>query len=825
MSLEKVFFYDSATLAFNPLIDLSNSPFASLSSQAVIHWLEQETTPSQWGAFMHFYGATRLLLKGGGLQNEDSNFQQLRSENQKWNELTKNYLNGNLNAQEKLYFVRLLYYLGFYNNGIEICQNIVTLENDLEIKLWSLYLNVLGNSLQEPLRWSITPLIENIKDLQPHMSIQLQFHIYLLFAKFFIRRQRNAIEAKIWLEKTALLIQNSELMTSMNDFHLASLRLDKYKADLCLMYGDEKSAQKLWSSALQKIEKILIENGLTSSFQYLFKEIYRRIIDASLLHYFYKKNDALKAIELAQKAIQVDPFCSYAHLLAGEVNKGINIKDANHSYERAAFFGILERPYAKQMLAIYRYPSYNDSSSDKQSIDDKKDEKIPIELATLQNLAKTFSEYDCWELLKKNNTYNRFLPFFELKEPAIESPIFCEGPIVALEDFRRQKLPWFQTLYLQRAMVNNFREELFFAVSPHPYFSQVENEKAKSLEILQNRSEETKQLFATYQMIDKLPKLERILFCRLLGSLGFYHEALKSLPKVDRNNHWEIEDEYAFSTKIFFENIYFLGSPNFPYQDIEFAFGKMSSKIESLRMRLVLSMLASVYHGKEKNIAELKIWRDRGFEVLHQIQNIQEFDDFEKQLLTSRFYRAVCFLPFLTGDKDKLRKEIEICESYARNLTPGNKSKFQTLLYRENLFPMLETKARIFQYLGESEIALDSMEEIVFKVDPFDTKAWIQVGELREKNGDLEKALEAFQTAGNLGAPLGGLAWYRAGRASEKMEDLLWAKHCYMQSLQLCPKGLSPLKRLEAIAKIEGDCYLKSWCSINLEALKKHFKA
>jgi|GEM_PF-4102124 len=61
----------TATLAFQQIIDLSEFSLTNLSSQAVSHWLSQDRNPSQWSAFMHYYGATRTLLKAGGLHIED----------------------------------------------------------------------------------------------------------------------------------------------------------------------------------------------------------------------------------------------------------------------------------------------------------------------------------------------------------------------------------------------------------------------------------------------------------------------------------------------------------------------------------------------------------------------------------------------------------------------------------------------------------------------------------------------------------------------------------------------------------------------------------
>lgn len=120
-------------------------------------------------------------------------------------------------------------------------------------------------------------------------------------------------------------------------------------------------------------------------------------------------------------------------------------------------------------------------------------------------------------------------------------------------------------------------------------------------------------------------------------------------------------------------------------------------------------------------------------------------------------------------------------------------------------------------------MSLNLMEEIVNKVDAYDAKAWIQVGEAREKRRDFENALKAFQSAIDLGVPLGAIACFRAGRTSEKTGDLKKAKHYYIRSLKFCPKGLSPLKRLSVISKKLGDSYLKDWSKANLNSLRLHF--
>ena len=280
---------------------------------------------------------------------------------------------------------------------------------------------------------------------------------------------------------------------------------------------------------------------------------------------------------------------------------------------------------------------------------------------------------------------------------------------------------------------------------------------------------------------------------------------------MEKNSLWSFEDEYSFCTKLFFENIWDRSKLE---EDLEFAYNKLSNSSMSLRLRLNLTIISMVYYGQKSNICSLKYWRDRGFQALEKIQECKEFKRFEKELLTSRFYRASSYYPYLIGDHSLLISEAELCENYARNLTPA--SSREELLKMDNLYPMLESMSRIYFQVGEKNKALSLMEEIILKVDPYDSKAWLQVGDMKEKLGMVEKAKEAFQMAANLGTPLGGLIWFIMGRISEKTDDIEWAKYSYMRSLKFNPKGISPLKRLKVIS---NDSYINAWCDKSLKNL------
>ena len=136
---------------------------------------------------MHFYGPTRKLLKIGGLNLEDEDFLKINSSNEKWNLLITGYLNNNLDVRKQLYLIRILFYLGFYKQGLQLCEKIIAESFILEDKIWAKYLQELGNSVRAPNTWSPISFTQEIESLKTEISTFLFFHISLLFAKFFIR--------------------------------------------------------------------------------------------------------------------------------------------------------------------------------------------------------------------------------------------------------------------------------------------------------------------------------------------------------------------------------------------------------------------------------------------------------------------------------------------------------------------------------------------------------------------------------------------------------------------------------------------------------------
>ncbi|MFE9927692.1 hypothetical protein [Streptomyces sp. NPDC005533] len=364
---------------------------------------------------------------------------------------------------------------------------------------------------------------------------------------------------------------------------------------------------------------------------------------------------------------------------------------------------------------------------------------------------------------------------------------------MAWDAYTRKAEPWFESPYLQRSVISTFRPELA---------------KAAALSGLADASVQAdfdawiaapgspaKQRLA-HDLAD-LPDdpLEVALLARTVSYLGFQEEArhlLKDVPDLPGPDY-----AYARYTRVFIDYIIHLGRGD-SQGEFEALYLRISgTDPRYARTRLSLCILAIVASATQKQLPELSKWHGRGFAALQQYIALPEVDEFEAALMTSRYYRAAAFEPFLNGRIDDLRADIDRWLGIARELT-GHDDRTRTLA-KENMFPALESASRSEAALGNKVRSRELMEEIVTEIDPIDSKVWIQVGELRRKDGDERGALRAYLTAAQFQVPLGRIAWFSAGRCWERLGEPQQAVHCYKKSLELWPTGLAPAQRIAAI--------------------------
>lgn len=218
---------------------------------------------------------------------------------------------------------------------------------------------------------------------------------------------------------------------------------------------------------------------------------------------------------------------------------------------------------------------------------------------------------------------------------------------------------------------------------------------------------------------------------------------------------------------------------------------------------------AKVFVHKAKNrceIADLMTWSSRLEKVL--ALTIAGADEFTAGLFTSRFYRGLGFLPQRAGDKNEMKRTMDLAESHARNIKPGTPA--QHLLYRENLHAVMESRTKEALWLGDKDEALSRSLKVI-EVDPYDSKAWAELGEIHYLRLELKEASEAYSTAAMLGPPASAVGRYMAGLCFGRLGQDMLAALFLKDTLECDPLGISPRRRISELPNFAVLDALKSW--------------
>jgi tetratricopeptide (TPR) repeat protein len=252
---------------------------------------------------------------------------------------------------------------------------------------------------------------------------------------------------------------------------------------------------------------------------------------------------------------------------------------------------------------------------------------------------------------------------------------------------------------------------------------------------------------------------------------------------------------YALASWIFAEQMLTTGHQ----VDLEPAFRTLYAQLGDdpryLRMKVVASINATVNAARLRQVDTMRWWRAEGEHTLAAYRALPEVDEFSGLLMTSRWYRSMGFLPFVTGDRELLRADLDQWLGIATELL-GASDTHSAIIAADNYFPAVETAVRTHSYLGEHDEALRMVERLATEIDPVDAKTWLELGELRYKAGDVTGARDAYLRAAHLEFPYGRLSWFNAGQCHEELGEFEDAVECYRRSLEHWPTGVSPLRRI-----------------------------
>jgi len=205
-------------------------------------------------------------------------------------------------------------------------------------------------------------------------------------------------------------------------------------------------------------------------------------------------------------------------------------------------------------------------------------------------------------------------------------------------------------------------------------------------------------------------------------------------------------------------------------------------------------------------LAELDAWAARAERALASATG--RLGDFDRHLLTSRFYRALGFLPQRRGDQAEVVRVMDLAEHHALAMQPATLA--QELLYLENLHPLMESRTKEALWLGDRELALSRSRKVV-ELDPYDSKAWIELGEVHMRRNDWAAAAEAYVVAGMLGPPASAIGRHMAGVCFRELGQDLLAAFFFKDALEIDPLGISPRDKIGELPDAAVLGALKEW--------------
>jgi tetratricopeptide (TPR) repeat protein len=210
-------------------------------------------------------------------------------------------------------------------------------------------------------------------------------------------------------------------------------------------------------------------------------------------------------------------------------------------------------------------------------------------------------------------------------------------------------------------------------------------------------------------------------------------------------------------------------------------------------------------------LTELDDWSKRLEIAFAAVENGE--NGFTAQLFKSRFYRGMGFLPQHAGDRKALVKTMDIAEQHARDLTPT--SAAEEILQRENLHAVLESRTKEAVWLDDLDLAASRATELT-RVDPYDSKAWAELGQVHYLQENWHRAAEEYVVAAMLGPPASSVGRYMAGVCFRKLGLDILAAFLFKETLEIDPLGISSRQEIFELPDIEVLDTLKQWARSNI---------
>jgi tetratricopeptide (TPR) repeat protein len=315
------------------------------------------------------------------------------------------------------------------------------------------------------------------------------------------------------------------------------------------------------------------------------------------------------------------------------------------------------------------------------------------------------------------------------------------------------------------------------------------------------------------QSLDNWSDLQRDQQCRLasfLHSMCMYRLMLTLIPEAGVSAGFNFADDFDlmfWRTSASFLSKLLKRTSHYEYEDMA-VFQRIALNALDV-VPVGFNATAKIFVHKAKTRAAVSELVERG-NLLEKALLIatSSMDEFTAGLYTSRFYRGIGFLPQRNGDKGEVIRLMDLAEFHARKMKPATAA--QAVLYRENMHALLESRTKEALWLGDKDLALARALGVV-EVDPFDSKAWAEVGQVRFLREEWRKASEAYAAAAMLGPPASAVGRYMAGACLRKLDLHLLSALLFKDTLEIDPLGISPREQIRELPDVEVLSVLKRW--------------
>lgn len=392
-------------------------------------------------------------------------------------------------------------------------------------------------------------------------------------------------------------------------------------------------------------------------------------------------------------------------------------------------------------------------------------------------------------------------PYIDLG-PLVMGPLYARG----IEEYWRAFIdPQYPQFALQRTLPPAFRAQLIAESGRPEYFVNDPRELPDDLR--------TDRWTAVCDALDhwhELPFERKRGLVLLLHSLCLYEPVLKLVPEFDRR----ILQDDAGAVELCYWRAsarYVLGVPS---RVADYGAADMSV-FEAIAMDTPDAVPAAFNAALKVFVHRAKTGASPG--ELAQCSTrleraladaVDKLNRFTGDLLTSRFYRAMGFLPQRHGDRTEVVRLMNLAERHARKMKPATSA--QELLYLENLHPVLESRTKEALWLGDRDLALKRALRVI-DLDPYDSKAWVELGEVRMVRKEWARAAEAYVVAAMLGPPASAIGRHMAGVCFRECGQSMLAAFFFKDALEVDPLGISPHNEIGELPDATVLKALKEW--------------